>query len=286
MTPGTKLVLVTLVCAILSCISFFAFLKLFFAAVVGLTLVAFDRVPVAAILAVVGYLGSRLSFLICPLAAFYCRDLVFEFTPSLALRGLIFFVMSISGAVFTGLAFLGLKARERHAMKGAIEEHRLKMEFADRIKNAGIIIQVISARAIAYEKDFATVEVTLQITNLPDLQPEYRIDIYSGVPNREGLLYNFYDESTQTPYAGSITARNENGRWSYYLEPSGAWLGSDDGPVAFRLRVENLRKGDFPLNTTIKPRVMIWLNEDTGLKNYPVWQRPVAISIERNIDTT
>lgn len=284
-TPSTKIILVTLVSGIITAGIFIALYYLLLVQAVGMTFGngLFENPLVSGAVAYLTYAALWICPFICPAIAFYFRETIFEVTPSLAGRALIFVAISASPVVFTLAGYGGLvihvSSKEKHDRRVAEE----RQAFVDRLKSAGIAVVASNASVVRESEKFAVARVTFQVRNVPDYLSEYNLGLFRGV-NEKGLRYKPDDPRNTDDYEfiSWINARNEDGTWVFRKYASGEEISRDPENVTFDIQVAGWRSSYLQLSTTITPIVSIWPDlEGSPYKDHPVWREAIPITIRR-----
>lgn len=278
MNPTTKIILISVVFGLISaCVT----VGLYYVLIIGAvgSFLGGGKL-LAAPLLFIGYYGSRLSFLICPLVAFYFRQTVFDSTPDLYARILVFVLMSSASLPFLGIGYGGVRFYEKWSSMRARAQADERVRLVEEIKGAGTEIVASDAVVVESAGDIAVAEMNFDVGNLSPLVSEYRLALVGG-RNGDGFIYFFNDFPPGKEFQGCLFARREDNEWRFYSYPGNKLVSSDQRKVSFRLRIEGFRSSDFQRSTTITPFLTIWHDGEGVYKNYQVWRKTIPLTIRR-----
>jgi len=225
------------------------------------------------------------SLLICPFVAFYIRQSVFELSPEVLHRVLIFgfistFPMILLAAGFYSIDLYQQISYERSAERGS-KDNEAHQKILDELKGSGIEVAADDARIITDQRDLVIAEVTLHIRKVPLIVPYYNIFLAPG-KNEKGISYKFHNFPDGAPHARSLRAQNQAGKWVFYKDFTDELVSDNSDNVTVQLEIFGVSPSDLQITTTITPLFTAWSDETGPYKDSRFLLGPIPITIRRN----
>jgi hypothetical protein len=181
------------------------------------------------------------SILVCPLAAYYGRNIIFEYTHRDALQVTLFALTASSQIIILGTFYYSVvllkKYRAIAAARKREKEEAAFLEYQKKLKEIDIKIAIVNATVLKEGKTFAITDFKLRILNIPLLTKSFTI-YWKGDETFKLSVFSprVPDKVTK---GGMIRATWENEGWVFRENTSDAVISND--PMAIPVKVLRIR---------------------------------------------